>query len=75
VFPVPVNTQFAELNAPALLLWKVTLPLGGTVLPDKASITVTLHIAGLPTITGLGSQLTVVESVCPVTAGTLTFDT
>jgi len=46
-------------NVPVLLLVKVTEPLGVTAVPGEVSVTVAVHVVGLPWTTG-DVQLTTV---------------
>ncbi len=50
-----------ELNAPLLLLLKVTVPEGVTGAPTSVSLTRAVHVVGAFTGTDAGTQLTVVE--------------
>ena len=55
--PVPLSEQLVALKVPVLsLLQLLTVPVGMLVVPVDVSVTVAVHVAGCPTVTGLGEQ-------------------
>jgi len=62
--PLASRVQVTLSNEPALLLEKVTLPVGVMVAPPPVSVTVTVHMDATPTWPGEGEQVTVVVELC-----------
>jgi len=71
--PLPLRLQVAlllPLKLPALvpLLWlQLTVPVGVLVVPELVSATVAVHVVALVWASGLGSQVTTVVVLRPLT--------
>ena len=59
--PDPESVQLVELNVPAPLLVKVTVPVGVMGVPAEVSVTVAVQVVAWLIATLLGEQLTTVE--------------
>jgi hypothetical protein len=55
-----LSVQGAPEKVPLALLDQLTLPVGVLLVPLSESLTVTVHVAAVPTLSGLGVQLTLV---------------
>jgi hypothetical protein len=67
VDPAASVQNVAGENTPKPLDENVTVPVGALTVPAFVSVTVVVHIVGIPTATLVGEQLTAVEVVRTVT--------
>jgi len=56
-----LRVQLVALKVPVLLLAKLTVPVGVTAPAPEESVTVAVHVVGLPVVTDAGEQVTDVE--------------
>jgi len=56
-----LRVQLVALKVPVLLLVKLTVPVGVTAPAPEESVTVAVHVVGLPVVTDAGEQVTDVE--------------
>jgi hypothetical protein len=67
--------QFGELKLPAPSLAKPTVPPGGVAVPGELSLTVAVHVDGLPIVTLPGLQETIVEAERLLMVSVIRFET
>jgi hypothetical protein len=58
-----LNVHGDPVNVPLLLVVQLTVPVGVLPMPPSTSVTVAVQAAAVPTLSGFGAQLTVVEVV------------
>ena len=67
LLPLPLRVHGLPVKLPPPLALKLTVPVGVDFVPTSVSVTVAVHVDGLPAGTGFGLQLTLVLVVRLVT--------